>query len=358
MLGMQQGASFELDRFEQVRAGGDRTLLRVAGRWTSPEPARLEPPELLIGAERFATLPSPDDPAPAAGPEGAAWRAAFLAPEAIVAGADASFALVVGEDVCVALPRPAERRIPSPDAAASPGSGAPSLTVSVSTAAVRDECRRRIAAERIAASRQDALQKIGERLRAANAARVDAEQQLHEAQARIADLERQVGELSAAAVERDEARELLARREDELRALVARLEDAEREADVAQATVDALEHGLAHAEIARTEAEARADQLQASGGEADELRTCASGRASGRRASRGRATAAASASRRWWRPSSPRPRPHSRRPRRRSPARPAGRATRAPRPCPSAAPPRSARGHARTGAGKPKPRSR
>jgi len=247
-----ESAQFELDRFEQVRAGGELVLLRVAGCWRAGAAARLAPAELEIRcgerAHRCATLPGPDDGVPVAGPNCQVWRGAFLAPADVVAAPEATFSLSAGPGTASALTAPEVRQLAA--AAASPVAAA---ATTLDLDALRAECRRRIEAERVTASRERALKQVGARLRAANVARRTAEQRIEAADERIRSLQA-----------------TLAQREEELAALVARVTDAELEGDGVQVARAELERQLVQSELERVEEEGRTAAARA---EADAVRT-------------------------------------------------------------------------------------
>ena len=79
---------FQVESFEHVSATRGTVLLRVAGRWHSPQRERLSAPMLTVDdgsrTHRLAPLPGPDDAAPLAGPDAPAWRAAYSAPADLV----------------------------------------------------------------------------------------------------------------------------------------------------------------------------------------------------------------------------------------------------------------------------------
>src|SRR3954463_13642480 len=87
-------------------------LLRVAGRWHAPDTQELGAPTLVLDDGReehlLAPLPGPDDVAATAGPGGPAWRAAYSAPEELVARIR-RFALDHGDDALIELPAPTDR---------------------------------------------------------------------------------------------------------------------------------------------------------------------------------------------------------------------------------------------------------
>src|SRR5687767_10542088 len=102
---------FEVESFERVSATPNTTLLRIAGRWQSPQRERLNPPLLVIDdgrrTHRLSALPGPEDASPHAGPDAPLWRAAFSAPAGLVDQPRAVFALDAGRGLIVDLPQPA-----------------------------------------------------------------------------------------------------------------------------------------------------------------------------------------------------------------------------------------------------------
>jgi hypothetical protein len=99
----------EVERFEHVRAGGERVLLRVDGRYGDRPGRRVLEACLFVddglAVHRHTPLP---DYAPGAGDDAWLWRAAFEVPESYLTDERTRFAIEASPGSLVDLPRPGE----------------------------------------------------------------------------------------------------------------------------------------------------------------------------------------------------------------------------------------------------------
>src|SRR4051794_30031188 len=109
--------AFEVERFERVDASAGTVLLRLAGTFRADAPTELRLPELVVDdgrrARRIMPLPDPSAGAPAADPDGRAWRAAFPVPADVLESGRIAYALDAS-DAVIDLPRPARTRAAPP----------------------------------------------------------------------------------------------------------------------------------------------------------------------------------------------------------------------------------------------------
>jgi hypothetical protein len=193
---MSPQAEFELEAFEQVQATSSAALLRLAGRWRSASRERLTPPLLLIDdgrrTHRVAALPGPDDVAPLATPDGPRWRAAYSARLELLSRPGTAFALDLGGDSIVDLPRPTRRAVeaeapPAPRAPAgaparveAPGAAGEVARLGAElervTADLEQERARRAAAEQAGEARRQAMVELELHLQHERAARQEADE--------------------------------------------------------------------------------------------------------------------------------------------------------------------------------------
>jgi chromosome segregation ATPase len=157
---------FEVDQFEYLKASADTVLLRLAGRWpedmSGPDQAVL----VVLGPLRPARL-APVPPAPAV--HGGIWRAAYSAPLSLVLRPGVSFTLEGADGRRWPLPEPVER-----------GSTRAQPADERAVAALRDELAR-AAAERL---------RLNERLELLESERAELERELAEVRAAAIDTHR------------------------------------------------------------------------------------------------------------------------------------------------------------------------
>jgi hypothetical protein len=99
-------AGLSIEAVDWLPSGGRSGLVRVRGRWDSG-PEEIPLPQLLIGGERFDSLPDPR-----ATRERGAWRGAYVVPSEPVEAGDARLALEFPGGVRIALPRPSQAFAP------------------------------------------------------------------------------------------------------------------------------------------------------------------------------------------------------------------------------------------------------
>ncbi|HEX8104011.1 MAG TPA: hypothetical protein VF533_15440, partial [Solirubrobacteraceae bacterium] len=223
-----------IEAVEWLPSGGGTGLVRVRGRWSTPERRELELPVLIArtGAESVRHVSLPD---PRAGRDWSVWRGAYLVrAEAVEAGAPLELELAGGARV--ALPAPSRGLGAAPAAPAVPAASAAAPALPEPGGQVID---RAVLAER-RARRAEAAEQAQARIAA------EALKAVEVLELRGAELERRLEELTA---ERDElagesVEVLLERLEAaEARAVALRHEAAEaREAGAAR--VAALEGEL------------------------------------------------------------------------------------------------------------------
>src|SRR6185295_19195752 len=137
---------------------------------------RLPPPTLLLDdgrrSRRVSALLGTDDASPLAGPDPPPWRAAFSVPAELLTDSHLAFALETDRGI-VDLPRPQE--------AATRTRKAPAPVLSIDPSVLREERRRREAAELAADDRRQAMALLEQRLQSERRLRSASEQAAREA---------------------------------------------------------------------------------------------------------------------------------------------------------------------------------
>ena len=274
---LDKAPRFDAELCETVDAGGEDSLLRVAGRWSPAAPSDVVLVRFGAGTiERFEPLP----PGPASGRDGL-WRAAFQVAQGDATGAH--FALMTPDNAAVALPRPTRRGAPRPTPAKPPEPDADERLRQAEedladANALVDQLRRRCAlAERGLAEFRDKLvtawgesASMRDLLDEREAAHSAAKERARSADAVVAEIEARA----------ERSREELAARRDELQDHIARLQGellqrvasertaAEQLAETEQLRADAAD-ALARFESARAETDALKEQLDEARAQAD-----------------------------------------------------------------------------------------